>query len=69
MNGSLWNYIGELDKEGNATGFGKAFHEEVLLAKSYEGTWLNDELHGISEFDQILIVDFRHLLLRGSCST
>ena len=62
MFGGLWNYIGQLDKEGNATGFGKAFHEEILLGKSYEGTWLNDKLHGIGKYVPVLIVHFRYLL-------
>ena len=39
--------MGELDNDGKATGFGKAIHEQELLGKSYEGTWYNDQLHGI----------------------
>ena len=45
--GDLYDYEGELDQEGRATGFGKASYSGDPFSK-IEGTFLEDLRHGIS---------------------
>ena len=45
---TIWEYAGELDAEGNATGFGIA--ECKSLSEKYTGTFLDDVWEGIGVF-------------------
>ena len=47
-----YNYTGEMDSFGAASGFGIA----VRGAIKYEGTWNNDQIHGISRFSYYFII-------------
>ena len=51
----MWiDYSGEVDEKGNASGYGVAKRED-LPGWKYEGTFLNDKLHGYGTLIQTLI--------------
>ena len=41
-----YKYTGELDKDGNACGYGVA---NDYYGGTYKGTWFNNTIHGISK--------------------
>ena len=43
----MCEYIGQLDSQGKAYGYGKALHTEF----EYKGTWKDDKLHGFCKFN------------------
>ena len=42
----LCEYTGEMDQEGNATGYGEAYNK-INPRMRYSGTWLNNQMHGV----------------------
>ena len=57
--GRKWFYEGELDQNDNFCGYGKISTLDTLGICSYEGTWLNNEKHGIGKTSiSIFIVIF-----------
>ena len=46
INGRKYEYVGELDKEGNACGYGYCQKSSVM---KFEGTFLEGKAHGLSK--------------------
>ena len=47
----MCEYQGEIDEDGNATGYGEAFNKMNKRMK-YSGTWYNNLMHGICKVPQ-----------------
>ena len=51
-------YTGEIDKKGNATGYGVAFGVDDP-DKTYEGTFLKNSIHGLSKLNSSNLISLK----------
>ena len=59
----MCEYQGEIDEDGNATGYGEAFNKMNKRMK-YSGTWYNNLMHGICKVPQKSYIGCVQVIIR-----